>query len=248
MTSSRIALGTLALAASLLTSLAGVASATSPDEPPVREDLIADTLLALGLDPAVVEEVIAAVGSDVSNELGRMLDDGLVTDVQLDTLAAEVSAGTLPESIGEIAAQTRVRRDAYRAAAVETLDELGVEVPPGVPVSEALADNSIDPDDFVALLPEDLPPPVHDGVASATTTLPPTTLPPTAGPSTTAPPTTAPPVTVPDSTYPTTDPAGSYPATQPSEYPVTPAEPSISGGYPVTGSDSAEGSGDGDSV
>lgn len=246
---SRVALISFALLVSLGASSLGISGAGAVEYPtagPVSdaagelfvapfEDLIADTLLALGIDPAVVDEIILSVGQNASNELGRMLDDGLVTEAQLDVLAAEVDAGTLDTSIVEIVMETRVRRDAYRAAAVDALADLGVEVADGVPVSQILADNGIDADEFVASLPEDLPPPL----ASPTTTVPPATTPP---PATTVPTTTTPPPPPPTTTAPpatTEGPSTGYPRTAPDHYPVTPPPPAPPAPeYPTTGGDS----------
>ena len=184
--------------------------------------LVTDTLLALGVDSGIVDDIADAAVRGASLRLDTMLDDGAVTADQLDALVEQAEDGSLPGVIAEVIEDVRTRRDAYRAAAETLLEELGIELGEGESARDAFADNGIDVAEFVARLPEDLPPPP---AAEADEPAPvPTTVPP---PTTTAPPptpTTPPPnTTVPAPEYPTPAPAPApeYPTPAPApEYPT----------------------------
>ena len=234
----RVAVAT-AMALVTATLSVGVAGAADPatDEPddgletlgpdPQMDDLIADTLRALGVAPAAVDEIIAAIGDGASRRLGVMLDDGVVTEDQLAVLSEHVEAGTLPDDIDRVVDETRARRDAFREAAEDLLGALGVELDPDLPVRDALVDNDIAPDEFIARLDEELPPPPGRGddepAPPPEPTYPTTPTPaPRPTPTTTAPP--PPPTTTttvpaaPDAGYPTPPsppPAAEYPTHDP---------------------------------
>lgn len=192
--------------------------------------LVADILLALGVDSGIVDD--AAVRG-ASLRLGMMLDDGAVTVDQLDALVAQAGDGSLPGVIAEFIEDVRSRRDAYRAAAEALLEELGVELGDGESVRDAFAANGIDVAEFAERLREELPPPqtpAGDEPAPVPTTVP--------SPTTTAPPrtTTTPPPT-------TTVPAPEYPTPAPApapEYPTPATAPAPK--YPTAGDSGESGS------
>lgn len=219
--------------------------------------LIADTLRALGVEPSAIEEIVAAVGHGASLRLGVMLDDGVVTEDQLDALSEHVEEGTLPADIDQVVEETRARRDAFREAAEDLLETFGVDLDPDQPVRDVLVDNEIDPDEFIARLDEELPPPPRHGDDEPETPPEPTypSTPAAAPTPTTAPPptTTTPPApttstttipAAPDPAYPTPTPPASQPPT--GDYPTHEPAPAPEQHYPEAGGGAGEGGAEGE--
>ena len=220
-------------------------------------DLVRQILEELGLDADVVETIVDDLLAGVTERINEMVDEGIVSADQVDTLAGLVDDGAFDRVVPDRVDETRERRDAFRSAAEDILADLGIDTPDDRTIREILDEAGLTHDEFRDLLDEsgvDLPPrPERDdrpgdggGEGDRPSPPPPTTTAPAD-----APPTrpggdedTTPPPPPPSSDYPTTEPTptttvppAGYPETGPSPAP----EPATGGGYPSTGpSDSSQ--------
>lgn len=127
-----------------------------PDEPGYGDqnlaDLVRRVLYELGLEPEVVESIVDDLLDGVTDRINDMVDAGIVSEDQVDTLAELVDEGGFDEVVPDRVEQTRERRDAFRSAAEDLLAELGIDVPDGASIREVLADNDLSREDFAELL------------------------------------------------------------------------------------------------
>lgn len=224
-------------------------------------DLVRQVLEELGLEPDVVETIVDDLLDGVTERINEMVDEGIVSTDQVDTLADLVDDGAFDQVIPERVDETRERRDAFRAAAEDILADLGIDTPGDRTIREILDEAGLTRDEFRDLLDDagvELPPrPERDDRPDDGENPPPCgeSIYPVTGPDaecrppadgegegdrpTPPPPTT----TAPVGDYPTTRPGGGEDRTPPppppsSDYPTTEPTPTTTVppvGYPETG-------------
>ena len=125
-----------------------------PDDTDTEElaELVREVLEELGVEPEVVRTILDDLLDGVAEHIDALIDEGVVTIDQVETLADLVEDGAFDEIVPQHVEQTRERRDAFRSAAEELLADLGIEVPDGAPIHDALEEHGLSRDDLADLL------------------------------------------------------------------------------------------------